>query len=69
MIKIGIIPPLNGTTIPLGTPVVFAGLVAGGWKIAVLQIVLIAIQTLIYLPFFKVLDKQAVLEENLPKDL
>ncbi|WP_349672770.1 PTS transporter subunit EIIC [Lacrimispora sp.] len=69
MIKIGIIPPLNGTTIPLGTPVVFAGLVAGGWKTAVLQIVLIAIQTLIYLPFFKVLDKQAVLEENLPNDL
>lgn len=69
MIKIGIIPPLNGTTIPLGTPVVFAGLVAGRWKTAVLQIVLIAIQILIYLPFFKVLDKQAVLEENLPKDL
>lgn len=69
LIKIGIIPPLNGTTIPLGTPVVFAGLVAGGWKTAVLQIVLIAIQTLIYLPFFKVLDKQAVLEENLPSDI
>ncbi|GLB32073.1 permease IIC component [Lacrimispora amygdalina] len=64
MMRIGIIPPLNGTTIPLGTPVVFAGLVAGGWKTAVLQIVLIAVQILIYLPFFKVLDKQAVLEEK-----
>nr|WP_314459698.1 PTS transporter subunit EIIC [uncultured Clostridium sp.] len=64
MMKIGIIPPLNGTTIPLGTPVVFAGLVAGGWKTAVLQIALIAVQILIYLPFFKVLDKQAVLEEK-----
>ncbi|WP_097003503.1 PTS sugar transporter subunit IIC [Lacrimispora amygdalina] len=63
MMSIGIIPPLNGTTIPLGTPVVFAGLIAGGWKTAVLQIVLIAMQILIYLPFFKVLDKQAVLEE------
>ena len=69
MIKIGIIPPLNGTTIPLGTPVVFAGLVAGGWKTAVLQIVLIAIQAFIYLPFFKVLDKQAMLEENMTTDL
>nr|WP_288824351.1 PTS transporter subunit EIIC [uncultured Clostridium sp.] len=64
MMRIGIIPPLNGTTIPLGTPVVFAGLVAGGGKTAVLQIVLIAVQILIYLPFFKVLDKQAVLEEK-----
>ncbi len=64
MMRIGIIPPLNGTTIPLGTPVVFAGLIAGGWKTAVLQIVLIAVQMIIYLPFFKVLDKQAVLEEN-----
>lgn len=64
MMRIGIIPPLNGTTIPLGTPVVFAGLIAGGWKTAVLQIVLIAVQMIIYLPFFKVLDKQAVLEEK-----
>lgn len=64
LMNIGIVPPLNGTTVPLGTPVVFGGLVAGGWKIAVLQVVLIALQMVIYLPFFKVLDRQAVLEEK-----
>ena len=64
LINIGVIPPLNGTTIPLGTPVVFGGLVAGGWKVAILQVALIAVQILIYLPFFKALDRQAVLEEK-----
>ena len=64
MLRIGIIPPLNGTTIPIGTPVILAGLIAGGWKVAVLQVVLIAVQVIIYLPFFRVLDKQAVMEEQ-----
>lgn len=55
----GIVDPLNGTTIPLGTPVIVTAMIAGGWKTAVLQAVLIVIQACIYLPFFKVLDKQA----------
>lgn len=61
---LGIVPPLNGVEIPLGTPVIFSGWLAGGLKIAILQIVLILVQILIYLPFFRVLDKQALLEEN-----
>lgn len=62
--SLGIVPLPNGVGVPLGTPVVFSGLVSVGWQAAVLQVVLIAIQTLIYLPFFRILDKQALLEEQ-----
>lgn len=60
----GIVPPLNGTEIPLGTPVIFSGWLAGGIRVAILQIVLIAIQFAIYFPFIKVLDRQALKEET-----
>jgi len=63
-----IVPPLNGVMVPLGTPVIFSGWLTGGFKVAILQIVLILIQAIIYLPFFKVLDKQALLEENNNKE-
>lgn len=60
----GILPVMNGTEIPLGTPVILSGMLCGGFRIALWQIVLIAIQAACYLPFFRVLDKQAVEEEN-----
>lgn len=62
--SIGILPYLNGTDIPLGTPIIFSGMLCGGWRVAVWQIVLVAIQTGIYFPFFKVLDEQALKDEQ-----
>ena len=44
-------------------PVVVGGFIAGGWKIAVLQVVLVLIGIAIYYPFFKISDKQAVAQE------
>lgn len=60
----GIVPPLNGTEIPLGTPVVFSGWLSGGLRVAILQVVLIGVQFVMYLPFIKVLDRQALKEEK-----
>lgn len=60
-----IVPYPNGVSVPLGTPVIFSGLIAVGWQGAILQIILIVIQMAIYYPFFKVLDKQACKEEGL----
>lgn len=60
----GIVEVLNGTQIPLGTPIIMSALVAGGWRVAVLQVVLILIQMAIYFPFFRVLDRQACIEEE-----
>ena len=61
-----IIPALNGTNIPTGTPVIFSAFITGGWSVAVLQVLLIALGFLIYYPFISILDKKAVEEEKKP---
>lgn len=60
---IGILPYLNGVGVPTGTPIILAGFITGGWRTAVWQVVLVALQFAIYLPFFKMMDKQALAEE------
>jgi PTS system cellobiose-specific IIC component len=58
---IGILPRLT-TMVPLGTPIIMSGLLAGGadgWKVALFQIVLVIVCAMIWIPFFKVIDKQA----------
>lgn len=62
-IAIGIVPRLNGVQVPFGMPVVVNAFLAGGWQASVLQIVLVALGVLIYYPFFKLSDRQAVKEE------
>ena len=64
MTSIGVIPVMNGMEIPLGTPIVLFGMLCGGWKLALWQVVLVLIQIACYFPFFKVLDNQAVNEEK-----
>lgn len=61
----GIMPYMTGAELPNGTPVVLGGFLAwGGIKGAIMHIVLIAVSTLIYYPFFKILDRQAQQEEE-----
>lgn len=60
----GIFPRLSGVQVPFGIPVLFNGFIAGGWMISLLQVLCILLGILIYIPFFKILDKQAVLEEQ-----
>lgn len=60
---IGILPYLNGVSVPTGTPIILAGFLTGGWRTAIWQVVLVALQFGIYLPFFKMMDKQALAEE------
>ena len=61
----GIMPYMTGAELPNGTPILLGGFLAwGGIKGAIFQAVLIAISTLIYYPFFKVLDNQALAEEK-----
>ncbi len=60
----GILPYLNGIQLSTGTPVFLSGFLAGGWKAAVWQLCLIAVQFVIYYPFFKMCDKQAITDEN-----
>lgn len=62
--SVGLVPKIMGINIPFGTPYIISGFMQGGWRIALLQIVLIIIGILIYLPFFKVADKIAIKEET-----
>ncbi|TLG73931.1 PTS sugar transporter subunit IIC [Culicoidibacter larvae] len=60
----GIFPRLSGVQVPFGTPVLINGFIAGGWQIAVLQIICILAACLLYFPFVKLLDKQQRDEEK-----
>lgn len=61
----GIVPYPNGVAISVGTPVILSGLIGAGWQSAVLQVVLIIVQMIIFYPFFAVLDKKACEEEGI----
>ncbi|MBW8381665.1 MAG: PTS transporter subunit EIIC [Youngiibacter sp.] len=59
---IGFLPKLS-TLIPLGTPILMSGFLAspvGGLKVAAVQILLVVVSGLIYLPFIREVDKQAL---------
>lgn len=60
----GIIPYLSGAALPLGTPVLLYGWLQGGLPIVLMQVVIVFLQMAVYYPFFRVADKQAVLEEE-----
>ncbi|GGD00940.1 PTS sugar transporter subunit IIC [Enterococcus wangshanyuanii] len=58
-----IIETLRGIQLPLGTPALVYGWLEGGTPILIVQAVLIVIQVVLWLPFFKAADRQAILEE------
>lgn len=60
----GIISPFTGVTVPWTTPAIISGFLIGGWKAAILQMVIMLISIMIYLPFFKVQDNINLKEEG-----
>jgi PTS system cellobiose-specific IIC component len=67
-IALGIVPRLTGTEINWTMPQIVSGFLAQGWQAALLQVVLIAVTTLIWFPFFKMVDKQISAEEGAAKE-
>lgn len=61
---IGILPRLRGIGTPMGTPIFINGFIEGGWRVAVFQVVLVGISFLIYYPFFRGADKEALEQEK-----
>ncbi|OJG24291.1 PTS system, lactose/cellobiose family IIC component [Enterococcus caccae] len=59
-----VIETLRGIQLPLGTPALAYGWLEGGLPILIVQTVLIIIQLILWFPFFKAADKQAMLEEK-----
>lgn len=54
-----IVPRLACMELPMGTPIVLAGMLQGSWKIGALQLLLIFVSFIIYLPFVRSLDNEA----------
>lgn len=63
----GIVPVLNGIQLGTGTPVLLSGFLAGGVGAMVWQALIVALQFAIYLPFFRICDRQALEEEQKAK--
>lgn len=64
----GIVPRVAGMTPMSGMPIIFSGLMEGSWKIAVLQVVLVGLSTLVWYPFFRKADKEAYELEQKTED-
>ncbi|SHI55815.1 PTS sugar transporter subunit IIC [Clostridium intestinale] len=49
--RVGLVPLFTGVTVPWTTPPIISGFIMGGWRMALLQIVCIAISVVVYFPF------------------
>ncbi|WP_459479367.1 PTS sugar transporter subunit IIC [Clostridium saccharoperbutylacetonicum] len=63
-ISTGLVPLFTGVMVPWTTPPIISGFILGGWRTALLQIVIMAISFFIYLPFFKKQDAINVKNEQ-----
>ena len=61
---IGWVKPVVGLALPEQTPVLITGFLQSGPGFVILQIVMIVVTTLLYLPFAKIADNQALKVEN-----
>lgn len=63
-IRIGFVGPFTGVQVPWTTPAPISGFLIGGWRAALLQIVVVVMTMAIYYPFFKKQDKLNLDEEK-----
>ncbi|WEV57018.1 PTS sugar transporter subunit IIC [Ligilactobacillus acidipiscis] len=70
MIRIGVLPYFTGVQVPWTTPPIISGLLIGGWKVMLWQIVMLVLSFFVYLPFVRKQDKilYAQEEENEGKE-
>ncbi|AIQ75837.1 MULTISPECIES: PTS transporter subunit EIIC [Paenibacillus] len=61
---LGILPVLHGIQVPLGIPVLVNGWMNGGWRVSAFQLVMIGASFMIYYPFFKKADAEALEQEQ-----
>lgn len=61
---VGFLPNLPGITPPTGTPFILKGLITGGWRYALFELVMLVVLTFIWMPFVKKADKAALAEEK-----
>lgn len=64
LMNIGFLPKCIGVEIPWTTPPIISGLLEGGWKLAMWQVLMILLQCLLWYPVFRLLDKKELEKEN-----
>ncbi|VSR64894.1 PTS system transporter subunit IIC [Streptococcus pneumoniae] len=62
-IATGFMQPFSGVTLPWSTPAILSGFLVGGWQGVITQLVILAMSTLVYFPFFKIQDRLAYQNE------
>lgn len=60
----GIIPLTNGVYAPVGTPILVNSIMQGGFVFAVVQLINIVISSIVYFPFFRKIDRDALRDEQ-----
>lgn len=63
-IILGIMPPLNGVSVTLGIPPVVRAVMQGSWRILAVLLFIFVITGLVWYPFFRAADKEALEEEQ-----
>lgn len=63
-IYFGIVPPYSGTVVPWTVPPVISGFILGGWRTALLQVVILVMSFLVYLPFVHKVDMMNLAQEQ-----
>ena len=64
MMKIGVVPIPHGIQLPWTMPPVFNGFLQAGIGLAIWEVLMVLASMIIYYPFFRMGDKQALAEEN-----
>lgn len=62
----GLVPLFTAVQVPWTTPPVISGFLIGGWRAALLQVVVLTMSFFLYLPFIKKMDAMNFEEENKP---
>lgn len=60
----GMVPFSNAMQLPWTTPRFVMALLYGGTRLMILQLITMVVSGIMYIPFFNILDKQALIEEN-----
>ncbi|MBR1633982.1 MAG: PTS sugar transporter subunit IIC [Lachnospiraceae bacterium] len=63
-IATGLCPMYRGILVPWTTPPIISGFLVGDWRTAVLQLVIIVMSIIVYFPFIRIVDKQAVVAQE-----
>lgn len=62
--SIGFLAPFGGVQVPWTTPVIISGFLLGGWRAALIQLIILVLSVVIYFPFVNRQDKECLRQEK-----